>query len=36
MTTILKNIYDNNQNIKIIASGSSSLKIKNNIQESLA
>lgn len=36
ITTILKNIYDNNQNIKIIASGSSSLKIKNNIQESLA
>ena len=35
-TKILKNIYDNNPNIKIIASGSSSLTIKNNIQESLA
>jgi len=35
-TKILKNIYDNNSNIKIIASGSSSLTIKNNIQESLA
>jgi predicted AAA+ superfamily ATPase len=35
-TKILKNIYDNHSNIKIIASGSSSLSIKNNIQESLA
>ena len=35
-TKILKNIYDNNSNIKVIASGSSSLTIKNNIQESLA
>ena len=35
-TKILKNIYDNNKNIKIIASWSSSINIKNNIQESLA
>jgi predicted AAA+ superfamily ATPase len=35
-TKILKNVYDNHQNIKIIASGSSSLTIKNNIQETLA
>lgn len=32
----MKNIYDNHKNIKIFASGSSSLKIKEQIQESLA
>ena len=36
ISIILKNIYDNFNNIKIYASGSSSLKIKNAIQESLA
>jgi predicted AAA+ superfamily ATPase len=35
-TIILKNLYDNHPNIKIIASGSSSLTIKNTIQETLA
>ncbi len=33
---ILKNIYDNHPNIKIYATGSSSIKIKDEIQESLA
>jgi predicted AAA+ superfamily ATPase len=33
---ILKNVYDNLQNVKIYASGSSSIKIKNQVQESLA
>ena len=33
---ILKNVYDNLKNVKIYASGSSSIKIKNQIQESLA
>lgn len=33
---ILKNVTDNNDNIKIYATGSSSIKIKNEIQESLA
>ena len=33
---LMKNVYDNLDNIKIYASGSSSLKIKNSIQESLA
>jgi len=35
-TKVLKNIYDNNSNIKIIVSWSSSLTIKNNVSESLA
>jgi len=35
-STIMKNLYDNFNNIKIYASGSSSLEIKNQIQESLA
>jgi len=35
-TIILKNLYDHHPNIKIIASGSSSLTIKNTIQETLA
>ena len=33
---ILKNVYDNHDNIKIFATGSSSVKIKDEIQESLA
>ena len=33
---ILKNVYDNLKNVKIYASGSSSIKIKNQNQESLA
>lgn len=36
LTKILKNVYDNLSNVKIYASGSSSLTIKNQIQESLA
>jgi len=36
LTIIMKNIYDHHSNIKIYASGSSSLLIKNAIQESLA
>lgn len=36
MSKIFKNIYDNHENIKIYASGSSSLAILNSIQESLA
>jgi len=35
-TKVMKNVYDNNLNIKIIASWSSSLTIKNNVSESLA
>jgi uncharacterized protein len=33
---ILKNVFDNLKNVKIYASGSSSIKIKNQVQESLA
>ncbi len=33
---ILKNVYDNHGNIKIYATGSSSIKIKEEVQESLA
>ncbi len=33
---ILKNVYDNHGNIKIYATGSSSIKIKDEVQESLA
>ncbi|MEK6893078.1 MAG: ATP-binding protein [Nanoarchaeota archaeon] len=33
---ILKNVFDNLRNVKIYASGSSSIKIKSQIQESLA
>ncbi len=33
---VFKNLYDNYPNIKIIASGSSSLSIKRNVKESLA
>jgi len=36
MTRIMKNVYDNLNNVKIYASGSSSLMIKNQVQESLA
>jgi len=36
LTLVMKNIYDNFDNIKIYASGSSSIKIKGEIQESLA
>jgi uncharacterized protein len=36
ITKIFKNIYDHHSNIKIYATGSSSLEIKNLIQESLA
>lgn len=36
LATVFKNIYDHYPNIKIVASGSSSLSIKNNIKESLA
>jgi hypothetical protein len=36
LANIFKNIYDHYENIKIIASGSSSLTIKNNLKESLA
>jgi len=36
LTLIVKNIYDRFDNIKIYASGSSSIKIKDEIQESLA
>ncbi len=36
LTKVLKNVYDNHKNIKIYATGSSSITIKNNIQESLA
>jgi len=33
---VMKNVYDNLKNVKIYASGSSSIKIKSQIQESLA
>lgn len=36
LSKILKNVYDNHANIKIYASGSSSITIKSTIQESLA
>lgn len=36
LANLFKNIYDHYENIKIIASGSSSLSIKKNIKESLA
>ena len=36
ISIILKNIYDHHDNIKLFVSGSSSLTIKNSIQESLA
>ncbi|MFW5872313.1 MAG: ATP-binding protein [bacterium] len=36
ITKVLKNIYDNHTNIKIFATGSSSIQIKGKIQESLA
>lgn len=36
LSKIMKNVYDNFENIKIYASGSSSLAIKNEVQESLA
>ncbi len=36
LSKIMKNIFDNCNNIKIYASGSSSITIKNQIQESLA
>lgn len=36
LTKILKNVYDNHKNIKIYATGSSSITIKKSIQESLA
>jgi uncharacterized protein len=36
LTIIMKNAYDNLENLKIYASGSSSLTIKNQAQESLA
>ncbi len=36
ISNVFKNLYDNYPNIKIIASGSSSISIKSNIKESLA
>ena len=36
LSIIIKNIYDHHKNIKIYATGSSSLAIKHKIQESLA
>jgi len=36
ITKIMKNIYDNLENIKVYASGSSSIAIKDKVQESLA
>jgi len=36
LSIIMKNVYDTLRNVKIYASGSSSLKIKSQIQESLA
>lgn len=36
LTKVMKNVYDNLENVKIYASGSSSLTIKNQVQESLA
>ena len=36
LSMVMKNVYDNHDNIKIYASGSSSLQIKDKVQESLA
>ncbi len=36
LSLVLKNLYDHHENIKVYASGSSSLSIKDRIQESLA
>ncbi len=36
MRKIMKNVYDNLENVKIYASGSSSIAIKDSVQESLA
>lgn len=36
LSNIMKNVYDNLNNIKIYASGSSSMAVKNQVQESLA
>ena len=36
ITRIIKNVYDHHKNIKIFATGSSSLGIKNRLQESLS
>ena len=36
ISLVLKNLYDNHKNIKMYATGSSSLRIKDEIQESLA
>jgi len=36
LTLVIKNIYDHHKNIKIYATGSSSLEIKHKIQETLA
>lgn len=36
LSNIMKNLFDNHENIKIYASGSSSITIKNQFQESLA
>ncbi len=36
LSLVLKNLYDHHENIKVYASGSSSLTIKHRIQESLA
>jgi len=36
LSIVMKNVYDNRPNVKIYASGSSSLKIKERVQESLA
>lgn len=36
LSLVIKSIYDHHENIKIYATGSSSLEIKNSIQESLA
>lgn len=36
LSRVMKSIYDHHNNIKIFATGSSSLEIKNSIQESLA
>lgn len=36
LSLIMKNVYDNLKNVKIYASGSSSIRIKSQVQESLA
>lgn len=36
LSRVIKSVYDHHKNIKIFATGSSSLEIKNSIQESLA